>query len=192
MLRCIMIEQSEFAKNFANNAVPPELIQLLEFQNNGAGGQYFSAGFELVVDLEKTMLTTYSTNANFLERIHIFAISDGSGGNYAVWLPEGYTDTANAPIIIFGSEGGFHVVASNPRAFLQLLSVDSEPMVDWDGAEYSRNEDHQPSPAAPKYADWLEQNWGLTMLENASALVDLAQQNHQEQFKRWVSHYYNP
>jgi hypothetical protein len=119
-----MIDKNDFIKNFNGLTIPDELAKLLDFQNNVSKENFYSAGFELIVVLEKFGLRTYSEDLQFLNSILEFANADGTGSSYGFWLNGSKQDLRETPIVIFGSEGGFHIVARNIQELLQILTYD--------------------------------------------------------------------
>lgn len=185
-----MLELSEFAKNFNGLTIPDELIKLLRFQNETSKTEFYSDGFELVVDTEKIGLKTYSEDEIFLASIIEFANADYTGSTYGFWLKDRNKNLSESPIIAFGSEGGFHIVAENIKELLQILTFDSEPMIDWDEISFYKSEDHEPTPFAEEYKNWLAENFDLQPVENPDFLVEKAQSKYQAEFQKWMSRYY--
>lgn len=186
-----MLELSEFAKNFKDSAVPNELIKLLEFENKVSKDGFYSDGFELIVDTEKIGLKTYSEDEIFLASIIEFANADYTGSTYGFWLKDGNKNLSESPIFAFGSEGGFHIVAGNIKELLQILTFDSEPMIDWDEISFYKSEDYEPSPFAEEYKKWLAENFDLQSVENPDFLVEKAQSKYQAEFQKWMNLYYS-
>ena len=69
-----------------------------------------------------------------------FAQANGSGSVYALWRVDDREDLGALPVVVLGSEGGFHVVARNLAELLQLLGFDAEIAVDWNDAYMIRVE----------------------------------------------------
>ena len=121
----------DLAKYFTGLIVPPKLLALLKFEHEFANNQFYAEGFEFCLSPEKRALRTWSEAPNFLASLWTFALADHTGSLYAFWLPDNEVDLGAVPIAVFGSEGGAHVVARNFDDFLQILSFDCEPMVDY-------------------------------------------------------------
>lgn len=185
-----MLELKEFSKNFNDLAVPSELIELLNFQNEVSKESFYSDGFELTIDTEKVGLKTYSEDEFFLSSIIEFANADYTGSTYGFWLKDKNKNLSESPIIAFGSEGGFHIVAENIKELLQILTFDSEPMIDWDEVSFYKSENHEPSLFAEEYKKWLAENYDLPPVENPDFLVEKAQSKYQAEFQKWMSRYY--
>lgn len=135
----LTIEQ--FRNDFGDLPIPEELIRLYNFQDSV--GSWYSEGFELGDYSDKVGLKTYSENEGFLFSLIEFASADRSGSTYAFWLRNGDTKLNKAPVVLFGSEGGYHVVAENIQQLLHLLTYDVEPMTSWESVFYYKDkQDH--------------------------------------------------
>lgn len=187
-----MVSESELLSYFSDLEIPSNLIKLLNFEHTNAYDDNFSESFELDIDEAKEGLKTYSTDPRFLESLYEFARADASGSYYAFWLNDNNRDLSVAPIVIFGSEGGFHVVASYFNEFLQLLTFDNEPMVDWDNIYYYKDpETYQPSLKHQEYCDWLINELSITPIADANTIVDSAKQKYQQHFNVWIRQFYD-
>jgi len=182
----------EYAPNFVGYDIPNILIELLAFENECSNNAYFSEGFELIFD-DKSGLKTWSDNPTFLRQLIPFAQADAMGSFYAFWAINGNKNLAQAPIIVFGSEGSFYIVANRLLEFLQLLSLDVEPMVDNDGVYYAKDDaNYEQSPNLRKYKKWLRLHYHLCSISNnfaAEEIVDQAQNSYQEAFWMWSSQF---
>jgi hypothetical protein len=186
-----MIEEKDFAKNFNGLHAPVELVKLLKFQNEVSKTRFYSSGFELNVDIGKIGLKTYSEDEVFLSSLFDFALADGTGSTYGFWLRTENMNLSESPIIAFGSEGGFHVVAENIRELLQILTFDSEPMIDWDEISFYKDaENHTQSDYSEVYRNWLNEALNLKPIENPNLLVKKAQDKYQTEFYKWFRQYY--
>jgi hypothetical protein len=187
----IMSMKEDLVKYFNGLTVPKRLLALLKFDHEVAKNNYFSDGFEFSLDKDKIGLKTYSDKEIFLNSIYEFANADGTGSSYGFWLKDGNTDLEHVPIVAFGSEGGYHVVASNLDEFLQILTFDSEPMIDWDELNYYKDpDDFEHTAKSSEYIDWLKNEYSLSVIENADEIVEKAQKLHKEDFNAWVSKFY--
>lgn len=186
-----MINVNDFANNFNGQSIPQELAMLLDFQNNTSHSQFYAAGFELTVTGEKYGLQTYSTDKVFLNALLEFANADGTGSTYAIWLKDSTQNLSELPIVVFGSEGGFHVVANNSIELLEILAYDAAPSAGWDAVHYYKDTtDYQPSQQHPAYKKWLAENFTIMEISNANDIVAKAQAAQQEAFKQWMKNYY--
>lgn len=178
----------EYTQNSLGYAVPAILVDLLSFEHNNAIGDHYSESFELILD-DKYGLSTLSPEPDFLDQLIPFAQADDSGSFYALWLHQ-QQDINYAPIVIFGSHGGIHIVSCNLLEFLQLISLDVEPMIDEDGVYYYKDEEnYEPSPNLRKYKKWLRDYYHLSPISTnfaAEQLIDRAQECYQEAFLEWI------
>lgn len=167
---------------------PPELEALRTFDAR-IGKDWFSQGFELYPALGGTgMLSTYSTDKNFLDGFVEFAQAGSGGSTYAFWTAQ-EPDLSKAPVVIFGNEGGAHIVAENIKDLLAILACDTEPSCDWDKVYYFKNEDDEPSTYAREYGNWISDKFGIHVPVTADEIVKKAQEKHQVEFKQWFSIY---
>ena len=187
----LMIELTEFAKNFNGLETPIELVKLLEFTNEISNCNYYSEGFELIVDTEKAGLKTCSEDQTFLSSIIGFANADHTGSIYGFWLINENKNFSEAPIIVFGSEGGSHIIAKNIRELFQILTFDSQPMVDWDDVSFYKDlNNYEPSTFSQVFKDLLQETFNLAPIENPNLIVEKAQAKYQAELKNWFKNYY--
>lgn len=176
----------EFRTNFEGHAVPEELEKLRKFEEEEADGSYFSDGFELTVD-DKAGLKSWSENPEFLGALMPFAQANGSGSFYALWANG--EKPSQMPVVVFGDEGGAHVVAENVRSLMQILTFDAEPSIDDEVTFYKDEDDHEPSDFADEYHEWLKRGFGLDAVEEADELVENAQTKYGAAFKTWLDRF---
>jgi hypothetical protein len=186
-----MIAQDVLVEYFQGLTVPASLLALVQFDVEIAQRHFYSDGFEFSLDTEKTGLKTYSSDEVFLNSIYEFANADGTGSSYAFWLKDGNNDLSDVPVVVFGSEGGFHVVARNFNELLQILTFDSEPMIDWDRVYYYKDsDDFEPSSMSKEYRQWLKTECLLDPIDDADEIVKQAQKEYNDAFKNWVARFY--
>lgn len=179
---------SDTKKNFGKTPIPDPLLKLIEFASKCP--TRFSDGFEFGQFDEKDMLRTYSEDDAFLSSIVEFAMADGTGSIYALWV--GATpDVEKAPVLVFGSEGGVHPVASSTLELLELLTFDSEPMVEWKEVVFYKDKDSRTSKSHAEYVAWLEKQFKIKPIDNAESIVSKAQAAYGERFKTWMKKYYD-
>jgi len=183
-----MTTLAEFSRNFSGHDTPPELVKLLAFQNEHDFEGY-SSGFGLLED-DKAGLESWSDDEGFLSKLMPFAQANGSGSFYALWSSGSATKTSDMPVVVFGDEGGAHVVAENVKGLLELLAYDVEPMIDEDEVDFTKDDDdHEPSDSADEYRTWLKKEFGLSAPKDANALVAAAAKRHQEGFAAWMAEF---
>jgi hypothetical protein len=184
-----MIEPTDFAKNFPNEVAPDALTKLLDFQNNTSKSDFYASGFELIVGAPSGMLESYSSDPDFLKAFFIFAQVTAGGSEGCIWHAK-ESDPSTAPIIVFGDEGGYHVIAQNIFEFMQLLTLDTEPSIGWDSVSMERGDDDSVSPASKTYKSWLKTNFNLAAIKDAEPIIAAAQAKHQAAFEKWMKKYY--
>ena len=183
--------EEDLVSYFQELSVPKKLLELLKFDTEVVQRNYFSDGFEFSLDKERVGLKTYSTDEKFLSSIYEFANADGTGSTYGFWLKDGNRNLDEVPIVVFGSEGGFHVVARNLNELLQVLTFDIEPMIDWDNVFYYKDpDDFEPSSKSTEYRDWLKTECSLDPIDNADRIVEAAQIELKDSFNDWVGKFY--
>lgn len=179
----------ECSLNFMGYPVPTILVDLLAFEADNPINDYYSESFELIVN-DKYELRTLSQEPTFLNQLFPFAQADNNGSFYAFWLDKGQ-DLNTAPIVVFGSDGGYYVVAQNLLSLLILLSLDVEPMIDEDGVYYYKDEEnYEPSLYSRKFKKWLREYYFLSPISTnfaAEQLVEEAQDLYQELFLLWMA-----
>jgi hypothetical protein len=187
-----MVKLKDYKKNFRPHEVPAALAKLVELDAKIDG--YFSAGFELGPD-DKTGIKTWSTDAGFVDSLFPIGQANGSGSTYALWLDKAgkASDLDAAPVVVFGDEGGVHVIAENIKTLLRILTFDSEPMIDTDGVTFYKDpDDHEPSAGAEDYVKWLAKQLEQKPVKNAKeieGLVKAAQKKFAKPFAAWMKQY---
>lgn len=167
----------------------PELNLLKAFQDE-VGYEAYADGFGLDDFGDRSGLAAgWSKDPDFLARLTPFARATGGGSFYALWHVDSRTDLATLPVVVFGDEGGQHVVARNLRELFQLLAYDTEISVDWDDAYYYRTEDQTPSDAHAQFVTWLAENFALSPTDNPDALLAQAQSEFGDSFTVWSNAY---
>jgi hypothetical protein len=164
----------------------PELNLLKEFQDR-AGFERYADGFGLT-DYNDTsgLRAGWSKDPGFLAQLIPFAQANGTGSFYALWRLDDRADLATLPIVVFGDEGGQHVVARNLRELLQLIGFDAEISVDWDDAYYYRDDDQQHRRGHADYVAWLDRHFGLSPAGDPDSVVATAREELGERFAVWA------
>lgn len=184
------MELKEFKENLGLTEIPVELEKLIHFQNTVSDFECYSEGFGVLID-DKSGIKSWSSDEAFLERLFPFAQANGTGSIYAIWNDGSSGSLNELPIVVFGDEGGVHVIASDLSSFLQLLTFDSEISVDHDEAYfYKDEEDHEESEDHASYKKWLKEQFDLEPVENPDELIKLAQEKYKLPFENWFGAYY--
>jgi hypothetical protein len=169
----------------------PELNDLKELQDR-FGWERLSDGFGLSDWGERGGLDTWSADEAFVSRFLTFAQANGTGSIYAFWRVDDRTDLASLPVVVFGDEGGQHVVASDLRDLLRLLAYDTEVMVDWADAYYYREPDQRTSRNHDQYVAWLADRFGLTPPDDPDPIVEAARARYGEAFRAFCARFFDP
>ncbi|MGB0839763.1 MAG: hypothetical protein ACPGXL_06460 [Chitinophagales bacterium] len=173
--------------NFEKHNLPKPLLDLISFINALPSKNCFSKGFEFMINEEQLCSRSYSENPNFLNSIIEFGNADSSGSIYALWLNN---ITTLAPVIVFGSEGGCHVIATNTSEFLKILTLDIQPHIDFEGVFFYNHKNNAPSFYHKKYCNWLVENFPDLNDVSVLNIIENAQTVYQESFDKWMSKYY--
>ena len=91
----------------------------------------------------------------------------------------------DAPIVVFGSEGGVHIVAEDIRGMLEILATDAEVAVDWDSIYYYADEEDEGSEYHAEYIQWVKEILG-TSLRHADQVVEAAHKKLQSRLVEWM------
>ncbi|HCA07716.1 hypothetical protein [Chryseobacterium sp.] len=185
-----MIDIAEFKENLGLKEIPIELEKLIYFQNHISSGENYSQGFGVLID-DKSGLKSWSEDEHFLARLFPFAQANGSGSFYAIWN-DGTDKVLNQmPVVVFGDEGGVHIVAENILQLLYLLTYDTEITIDFDSAYFYRDEeDYEESEDLSEYLKWMAGDYGLAQIEEPDELIKAAQGKNKEHFEQWFGQYF--
>ncbi|KGE13448.1 hypothetical protein [Sphingobacterium deserti] len=141
---------------------------------------------------DKLGLKSWSEDPAFLAQLYSFAQANGSGSFYAIWNDGTAKPMSEMPIVVFGDEGGVHIVAENFVQLLHLLTFDTEIHVDFDGVYfYKDEEDYEESEDLEEFLDWVKENYGLDQIEEPDELMEAAQSKYQAVFEDWFGQYYS-
>ena len=182
-----MTMQAEFAANFAPLGAPPELTRLLAFQTEVSKFERYAKGFGLKAD-DKGGLRSWSPDPAFLAGLMPFAQATGGGSFYALWSDGSSKDASALPVVVFGDEGGVHVVARDVRGLLRLLGFDAEPMVDLEGVTYYKGKTAKPSRDHDAYVAWLV-DLGLAPADDPAAEIATAKAGIGPAFEAWLGRF---
>jgi hypothetical protein len=181
----------EFKENWGLTAIPTELEKLIYFQTNISSYENYSDGFGVLID-NKSGLKSWSENDLFLDKLFPFAQANGSGSFYAIWN-DGKTKTINEmPIVVFGDEGGVHIVAENILQLLHLLTFDTEITVSHEEIYFYKDEDdYEESEDLNEFLKWLKEDFGLDQIQKTSDIISSAQAKYKHEFDKWFGEYYD-
>lgn len=190
-----MLDERKYAKNFGKHGLPAVLAKLVVFQND-VGGEFYAEGFCLQVD-DKSLFKGFcapngkpvASKANekkFLEALLPIGAATGTGSVYASWNDGKAKKVEDMPIVVFGDEGGVHLVAENLEGLLAIVAGDVEPMVGWDRVSYYKLPDHEARPEIGAYRTWLAENVGIKTVPKPDAIVKKAEKRYGAAFKKWM------
>ncbi|MDH6129618.1 hypothetical protein [Kitasatospora sp. GP82] len=166
---------------------PVAELNLLKDLQDRLGVEYYAEGFELFEYGDTSGLVAgWSKDPDFTARLVPFAQANGTGSFYALWRLDDRADLATLPVVVFGDEGGLHVVARNLLDLLQLLGFDSEISVWWDSAYFYRGRDHRHSHGHGQFVAWLDRHFGLPVTQDPDAVVAAAQAELGQLFTDWA------
>jgi hypothetical protein len=186
-----MIDINKFKENLQLEAIPVTLEKLIHFQNNTSSYENFSQGFGLYID-KGYGLESWSGEEGFLNKLYPIAQANCSGSFYAIWNDGTGKELDQMPIVVFGDEGGVHVVAENLLQLLHFLTFDTEISVDFDEAYfYKDEEDYEESEDLKEYLKWIKNDYNLEQIDNPDKLIKSAQLQHKEAFDTWFNQYYS-
>ncbi len=154
----------DFAVQFGHYTMPEDLVKLYNFQQQ-YGSETYSECFGLLIVGDKTGIKTWSEEEEFYNSFIEFAGANGSGSSYAYWLVD--TDLNNCPIVVFGDEGGIHVVAENTRKLIHLLTLDTEISVDFDYCYFYKDDEYyEENENKEEFHEWVKSEFNLNALES--------------------------
>jgi hypothetical protein len=176
-----------FKSQFGEHKVPKDLKMLFDFEKE-YGSEYYSQGFSINY-IDKTGLKTWCEKQEFLNSFIEFATANGSGSSYAYWLVE--KDIENCPIVVFGDEGGVHVVANSTKDLIHLLTFDTEITVGFDGVYFYRDEDeYEKSEYKKEFVKWAKENFALKAIkkdEETEEIVARAKDKYQDKLNAFLT-----
>lgn len=184
------MDTTEFTKNWTLETLPTALEKLIYFQENISDCECYSQGFSVFF----AEWLSYNDDPEFCKRILYFAQANGSGSNYAIWDDETGKPVEQMPIVVFGDEGGVHIVAKNFLQLLHLLTYDTEISVSWDDVYFYHDDedDYEESPDLDEFLHWLKEDYGLDQIqsdEEANQIITAAKEKYQAAFDEWFKKY---
>ncbi|MEU6223140.1 hypothetical protein [Streptomyces sp. NPDC047042] len=165
---------------------PVEELNLLKAFQDRVGYENFAQGFGLTEYGEVSGLLAWSEDPEFTGRLIPFAQATGGGSFYALWRLDDREDQATLPVVVFGDEGGEHVVARNIRELFQLLGFDEEISVDHEEAYFYRDENEPHTDGHDEYVAWLDEHFGLLPAKDPDAVLAAAQAESGGRFADWI------
>lgn len=161
--------------------VPEKIKALQELDPN-----LIQIDFETVKDSDEDFCDFFGTDDDHDEYLYQFG-TDGTGGAFALWNPDGLSKGEPYRVVYLGSEGDFVVAAASIDDFLMLLSYDFviyDLIIAGDEVHYSTImdaaliEDIKKDQAA--YREWLKAQFGIIpdsdykgILKRAEAVYDI-------------------
>ncbi len=189
------LDPKKYARNFGKLGLPDLLAKLVDFQND-VGIEMFAEGFALTEDdkglfkgfcnSDGKPVASKAKEKGFLEALLPIGAATGTGSVYAVWNDGKSKKVEDMPIVVFGDEGGVHVVAEDLGQLLAIVGADVEPMVDWDGVQYYKSKDDEPSLRIAAYRKWLADEVGVKPATKPDTLVRKAQKRYGAAFRTWM------
>lgn len=178
----------DFSMQFGSHQIPNDLINLFNFDLQ-FGAETYSENFYMH-SIDKTGLKTWSENEDFYTRFIEFARANGSGSTYAYWLID--NDLNKCPIVVFGDEGGIHIVAENTLKLIHLLTYDVEISVGLENIYYYKDEDqddYDESENKKEYLNWVKENYNFNPIatdEETEIIINQAQEKYQEKLNQFL------
>jgi hypothetical protein len=169
--------------------LPDGLLSLITFQCEESSAENYANGFSAsAIDSDTLKCWSKSEDEEFLNSIFPFAYANGSGSFYAMWDTP-VAEWPDLPIVVFGDEGGAHVVAENIYNLVSLLTYDVEISVDFDNVYFYKDEDYEESPDHEKFLEWLKENYDcgtITEANEAEKIIKIAQEKYKAAFDKWM------
>lgn len=183
----------KFKENWGSAEIPTEIEKLIYFQENISQFEYYSECFGVRIE-PRSWYNSWSEDPCFLNQIYPFAQANGSGSSYAIWHDGTNKPMNEMPIIVFGDEGGVHIIAQNIVQLLHLLTFDCEISVNWDDAYfYKDEEEHEENDDWAEFAKWIQGDFGLDAITNSeqtAEIISQAQEKYKACFDLWFGQYY--
>jgi hypothetical protein len=166
--------------------VPEKIKALQDFDPN-----LLQIGFEAVKNPEEDFTDFFETDEDIDEYLYQFG-TDGMGGAFALWNPDGLSVGEPFHVVYFGSEGDFVAAAASIDDFLMLLSYDfviADLIIGGSEVHYKTIMDaeliEEIKADQKAYSEWLKEKFGIIpdagykgILERAAKIFD--------RFDSWV------
>jgi len=180
-----MLETEKFKQHLGIADMPKELELLIDFQNK-ASFENYSRGFGLY----ENNLDHWSAALEFKKRLKVFAQANGSGSQYAFWEEEEGKKLNEMPVVVFGDEGGVHVVAKSMLELMRLLTFDTEISVYDDKASFYKDKKYYVATNnSSKYCSWLKEHFDLDSIQKPNDIITAAQNEYKSKFDAWIKQY---
>jgi hypothetical protein len=185
--------------NLGWTEIPEDLAKLVDFLDDIEGFDEGDISECFGLGGDKSGLTYgWTKDSAFLERLSPFAYANGTGSFYAIWDDGSGRPLNQWPIVVFGDEGGEHIVAENLRGLFHLLTYGSEITVENEETYFYREEDeeeryYEESPYHEEFAAWVQKTYSLAPIERpdeANALIKAAQAKYQQAFNDWTKPFF--
>lgn len=186
--KIIDMDINKFKTNLGLAELPQELEKLILFQTDQSDKVEYSDGFAVRIDKKTGLKYGWSKDPDFLSKLLPFARANASGSFYALWIDDDDKPLSQLPVVVFGDEGGEHIVAENILQLLHLITFDSEIKVDKDHVAF-KNRRKKQSDNLEKYLCWLKENFDLDRVEKPETAIKNAQAKYKDGFDEWVGRY---
>jgi hypothetical protein len=178
-------EVQQFTQLFNRQQLGTAFQYLLYFQTLASN---YAQEFYLY-QCDKTGLKTFSDDEEFLNNLLPFANANGTGSIYCIWDNGISKNLDEIPIVVLGDEGGLHIVTENILQLMQILTLDSEIGVDWDGVsfytDFPGGSEHNQG-----YRTFIKAQFGLDPVQDPALVIQAAQKKYKASFDEWCSKFY--
>ncbi|MDR0558846.1 MAG: SMI1/KNR4 family protein [Prevotellaceae bacterium] len=183
---------NEFKEKMGLKNLPAELEELINFENNLPNAKYYSNGFETIFMEDKSGLVYgWCDKKDFLDKLIPFATANGSGSFYTLWINDVEKSLSQMPVIVFGDEGGVHIIAENILELLHLITYDVEIEVDENRFFFPKhNTNYKESENLRYYLQWINEKYNLESIKEPEIIIKKAQEKYGECFRNWFKEYY--
>lgn len=184
---------SDYSKQFGKYKIPIELELLLQFQNKfPAFAQFFFLRKEESSDFLSSWCDIEALQAEFCSHIYPFAVANSTGSTYTFWDNGIETELNKMPILVFGDEGGLHLVAKNILVLLEQLTFDTEIYVYQDEVYFltdKDDDDYTESLYADEFKAFVKKHFNIDPTNDANKLIDDTQNSLKISFNDWYDKY---
>lgn len=160
-------------------ALPVGIHSICEYLDEN--GYPISGCFEISRNGKEDATSWFGRDEVMLSQVAVFG-RGSTGSTYALWLTKN-RNPEEAPVVVFGSEGDFMVLATNATQFCRLLGCGYNEL-EWDDMSM----ESEGWAEAQKLRDWLAAKLGLECPATGAEIVTNAQNKHPD-FGDWVSNW---